>query len=118
MFVTVDGQEYWGPTTREMQAEGFKVVIRHNRWRRGVIRGFGRLGMYGSEITPKGGSTYVLILAPDGYWAEGIVKCSRKDVYSKKVGWVLAVNQALSQLPGQLYNFDKSFKEALKEITS
>lgn len=69
-----------------------------------------------SEPPNKGGSTYILLLAPDGQWAEGKARCHKNDNYNKKVGYVLAVNHALSQLGGQLYEFDRGiFDEMIIE---
>jgi hypothetical protein len=99
IFVMLDGTEYWAPTVQQLQAEGFKVVVRHNRVRKAP--------WYPPSL--KGGATYVLLLSPHGTWAEGRARCSRKDSYSKKTGYVLAVNRALAELPGPIYDFEKEF---------
>lgn len=120
MWIKIDGEEYWAPTVEELKANGFKVQLRHHRYH--AVRynpAYARLGIkvkeYWSHPVTKGGYTSVLLLAPDGYWAEGYAHCSRKDTYSKKAGYVLAVNRALSELPGELYSFDKPFIDALKD---
>lgn len=117
VFVSVGDDEYWAPTVEELKSEGFRIQIRY--YRRWSVQSTGdkwydRLAFASRRVLPKGGATHVLLLAPDGYWAEGFIRCHHKDVFSKKVGYVLAVNKALSELPGQLYNFDHALVEGLR----
>lgn len=113
--VTVDGDEYWAPSVEQLKENGFKVQIRYYRYRKRV-NFFGQ--MVTGEVKAKGGACYVLLLAPDGNWAEGRSRCSKQDVFSKKAGYVLATCEALSQLPGELYTFDEDFVESLKTVVS
>jgi len=119
VWETIDGNEYWAPTVNELKDAGIRVKLKHIRVPKKGVVSFG--GMLPpsfhriKHVEPKGGSTYILLLAPDGHWAEGRARCSRKDSYSKRKGYILAVNEALSQLGGQLYSFDASFKEELRK---
>lgn len=115
IFVDVDGDEYWAPSVPELEAEGFKVLLRYiRRYEQGfgLMRGLG-VYMPGTRMAAKGGACHIILLAPDGHWAEGSSTCHHKDVYSKKVGYVLAVNHALSSLDGQLYSFDDGFRASV-----
>ena len=121
VFVTIDGDEYWAPSVTEIKANNIRVLLKYYRYygRRGLRPAAYIDPFWGRDApSPKGGACHVILLAPDGNWSEGWSRCSRKDVFSKKKGYVLAVNAALSDLPGDLYTFDKSFIEALRQATS
>ena len=108
VFVPIDGDEYWAPTVEELRGNGIKIILKYYReYQKGRFWG-------PPPVKAKGGACHIILLAPDGNWSEGWSRCSRKDVFSKKKGYVLAVNAALSDLPGDLYTFDKSFTDALK----
>lgn len=119
VFVTVDGDEYWAPTVEQLQAAGIKVILKHYRMaeqrppknRQDVLL----YGLLGTRMATKGGKTEITLLAPDGYWSKGEARCSRKDAYSKKAGYVLAVNRALSELGGQFYAFEEWAATQIRE---
>lgn len=107
VYTWVDGQEVWAPTVEELRTQGFKVILRHFRYpqpdkpimRSHLLRSIANGDLWSRGPRPNGGRTTVLLLAPDGHWAEGKAICSKKDTYSKRGGYVLAVNRALSALP-------------------
>jgi hypothetical protein len=95
MQVKVDGVYHTAPTVETLKAQGYKVIINHKRYRKSMPKSFRRLG-YRGEIKAKGGVTHVFLLQPEhGGWSEGRAVCVARDCFSRKVGYVLAVNKAL-----------------------
>lgn len=112
LILTMDGQEHTVPTVEELKALGFRVYVTHLRrafWtdypdtgsrrerREAPLQRTRRSSRW--RYSPRGGATRVLLLAPNGQWAEATVKCSDKDAYVKRVGYTLAVERAIDALP-------------------
>jgi len=104
--VNVYGVPWQAPSVEELKAEGYEVIIHHAHKYRRAPQETIRLLAYPwfkdmKHRDPRGGRTYVTLLHKDGMWARGQVKCWVGDIYSKRIGYVLAVNRALDQLNGK-----------------
>lgn len=73
-------------TVSDLRKNGYKVRVLHYR-----IQDHRFLG----EYFAKGGETVVQITTPDGDF-EGRAKCSKKDLYNKKLGVKIAIGRALT----------------------
>src|SRR5215510_2560867 len=101
--VNVYGQLWQAPKPEALKAEGYEVRIHHARKYRPVPKVAGERwwnDVWGKQKLrdERGGRTTVELLAPDGRWARGTVKCYREDRFSRRIGYVLAVNRALENL--------------------
>ena len=73
-------------TVHNLRRSGYKVRVLHCR-----VFDNRTLG----EVYPKGGETVVQITTPDGQDLEGRAKCSKKDLYNKRLGVKVAIGRAL-----------------------
>lgn len=73
-------------TVHDLRKSGYKVRVLHCR--RDDERVLG-------EFHPKGGETVIQITTPDGEELEGRAKCSKKELYNKRVGVQVALGRAL-----------------------
>lgn len=100
-------------SVKELRNKGYKVFVTHYRRyidEYGDIRlgtrydiedsgGFyNGVSVYSASILPTGGQTRVLVETPEGRWIEKIVKCSDKDMYSRKIGRSIGIGRALKEL--------------------
>lgn len=107
-YKTAEGVRVYveAPTVEHLKAAGYRVVITHRRYKERrsdlkyiSLRKEEKAQLRWQQTAAKGGATHVFVLAPEhGAWGEGYVVCMASDPYSKKVGYCLAVNQALNQL--------------------
>jgi hypothetical protein len=87
-------------TVKELQDNGYKVKVFHNRlyngyhaWQNGK-RVYGYTdGIIGPDS--KGGSTEVIIESPSGERFHGLAICSKKENYNKRMGIRIALGRAL-----------------------
>ena len=73
-------------TVQNLRKNGYKVRVLHHRVFDNRVLGC---------FYPKGGETVIQITTPDGQELEGRAKCSRKDLYNKKLGVKVAIGRAL-----------------------
>ena len=112
LSVEYEGTRHVVPGVEVFKHLGFRVYVTHYRFaedtyysrsedkkRRPVPQRQFRDGPFKySSISPLGGETRVLLLAPNGEWGEATVKCSRQDGYNRRLGYVFAVEKALRSL--------------------
>jgi hypothetical protein len=111
--VRVDGQYIYAPSVEYLQRNGFQVLVSYRRYFKSHA-----YSPFFSQVTrtrqqkkeppqkmpraytmnPKGGSTRVVLLRHDGVWGDGSAVCVSKDVFSKRIGYALAVNKALEMV--------------------
>jgi hypothetical protein len=106
VVTTLDGVKSYhtAPTLELLREQGYRVIIQHRRypshkvWR--TPSSLARLGIITkAPVNAKGGTTHVILLGPEGSgWSEGHAVCVAKDPYSKRIGYVLAVEKALEKL--------------------
>lgn len=101
--ITLDGVTYTAPSVDELRRAGCKLVIRHYRYvadqSRKAKPAIPTAWWARGNLHPHGGATYALILAPNGTYGSAYVRCSRKDTFVRRVGYVLAVSRALESMP-------------------
>lgn len=73
-------------TVQSLRQSGYKVRVLHHRRNDDRVLG---------AVHPKGGETVIQITTPDGVDLEGRAKCSKKDLYNKKLGVKVAIGRAL-----------------------
>lgn len=76
-------------TVKELRQAGYRVRVMHGR----MFNPFG--------VSPKGGSTVVEIMSPEGVTAKGKAECSKEDNYCRKVGVAISLGRALKELEWQ-----------------
>lgn len=96
LTVAIDAKDYQVPTVEQLRAAGFVVMLRYRR-RRSLQLGREPF-RFRYSVMPKGGITTILLLSPDGKWARGKAVCSPHDVFSRRAGYALAIDRALTQL--------------------
>lgn len=86
-------------TVQELRNMGYKVRVLHNRLYNGYYKwqvGTTDHSRYTGPIDadPKGGSTQIVIDAPNGDHFDGLAVCSKADNYNKKLGVRIALGRS------------------------
>lgn len=97
-------------TVHQLRKQGFKVCIEHRRRYFDVVnKRYTFLTKYEKSIselpsyvtmTAAGGLTTITLTTPDGITGTGQARCSKHDLYDKKVGVRLALHNALVSVAG------------------
>lgn len=80
-----------------LRKSGKKVSIKHARIYKEVwVDASSTCRVLEEQISPKGGSTVVEIVYPDGRTSTGIANCRNNEPFDKKLGVAIALKRALS----------------------
>ena len=83
----------------ELRQQGYRIYIFHDRIRKNKwVNVSSTTKILDEVISPKGGSTIVEIVSPDGDRYTGIADCSKRDCYNKKRGVAIALGRAIKTM--------------------
>jgi len=110
-------------TVHQLRKQGFKVCIEHRRRYFDVVnKRYTFLTKYEKSIselpeyvtmTATGGITTITITTPNGITGSGQAKCSKCDLYNKKIGVKLALHNALVVVSGTTHTEEPPCEEQL-----
>lgn len=91
----------------ELRQNGYRIYIFHERIRKNRWVNVNCTTKVLQEvISPKGGSTVVELISPEGDKFIGIADCNNRDCYNKKRGLAIALGRAVKEM-----NNDPSFSQ-------